>query len=469
MTEVWPLKFRELGSELLFTDDAGGFFLSGNQFLERYIKNDLIDSDHSFLLKNGHSFTDENDIYYSSFVYRWAKRLNKPGKLNYIILVPTLRCDLACSYCQVSRVSEAAKGFDWSESTLTRILEMISQIVVEAPTIEFQGGEPLLCLDVLERVRAYCRERFAAPRFIVCTNLQNVSEPAWAFLAASDTHISTSFDGTAALQTKHRTGSAGLTAQFLANVRRAKNAIDPERLSILPTLPLDQLPNPVDLVANYLELGIHSIFLRPVNYQGFARKRHNALDQAATWNNYHKLFIEYLIEFNVGRTEKVEEFYFSQCLRRVLRIEHNNHTDLRNPAIFGYDYLVVDYDGKLYPTDEARMISRLGEIDLSIGDVNVGIAKQKRSILNGNVWNMDDPDCRHCAYQPFCGLDPIDDISRYRRIDMPREKTDHCQKHLGIFDHIFELLYRNDEATRSSLAAWAGVSSLPHNITKRMP
>lgn len=40
------------------------------------------------------------------------------GKMNYLILVPTLRCNLACGYCQVSRAPENARGFDWSVETM---------------------------------------------------------------------------------------------------------------------------------------------------------------------------------------------------------------------------------------------------------------------------------------------------------------------------------------------------------------
>ena len=47
--------------------------------------------------------------------YVFERRRYVPNVLDYIILVPTLRCNLACSYCQVSRASIAAKGYDWSQ------------------------------------------------------------------------------------------------------------------------------------------------------------------------------------------------------------------------------------------------------------------------------------------------------------------------------------------------------------------
>jgi hypothetical protein len=85
--------------------------------------------------------------------------------------------------------------------------------------------------------------------------------------------------------------------------------------------------------------------------------------------------------------------------------------------------------------------------------------------LNAASLNNFEPDCIHCAFQPFCGSDLIDDISRYGRGDRPRETTWFCRRHTSVFDHVFELLYRDDPATRHSLARWAGVASWGRHMT----
>src|SRR5690606_13771281 len=87
--------------------------------------------------------------------------------------------------------------------------------------------------------------------------------------------------------------------------------------------------------------------------------------------------------------------------------------DFRSPSRFGEGYCVVDFDGRLYPTDEARMLSRTGHIDLSIGTLASGIDQDRTSQLNLQAIHHVDPDCQHCAYMPYCGIDLIDDISRY--------------------------------------------------------
>jgi hypothetical protein len=48
----------------------------------------------------------------------------------------------------------------------------------------------------------------------------------------------------------------------------------------------------------------------------------------------------------------------------------------------------------------------------------------------------------------------VDDLARYGTLEVPRTETAFCQRHLGLFDFIFELIYENDPATRYSLCRW---------------
>jgi len=463
---VMPLKFRPVGKQgFIFCDDAGGFFRSNDAFLERYVQDGMTAEDQAFLKTNGHAFDSVGDLAYNAFSYRWAKRLHVPPDLDYVILVPTLRCNLACAYCQVSRVNENAPGHDWDAATLHAVLGWLDGLSTTTIKIEFQGGEPLLRLDVLEEVRAFARERFENADFVICTNLQDVSEAAWDFLASEDTFVSTSLDPTRELHERHRTSGTVATQQFLENLARATSKW-PDRVSALPTFDLDALPDPREVIDAYSFFGLRSIYLRPVNHQGFARKRFRTQYMSAVWNAYVRRSIMTLIEYNATSEWPMEEYYFSHCLRRVVRGGHDGHVDLRNPNIVGRSYVVIDHDGSFYPTDEARMITRLGQIDLRMGDVRTGMDRTIVEALNTEALNLFDPDCVHCPYQAFCGVDLIDDLSRYGRIDLPRHLTDFCQRHMSIFDLVFELLYSDDPKVRQSIALWSGLDEIDPELTK---
>lgn len=455
----FPLRFRPLGSDYVLVNDAGRFFRADHAFLERCATEELSPDDEAFLLAEGHAASREGDLPYVSHAYGIAQRLHRPRPLDYLILVPTLRCNLACSYCQVSRVSENSPGFDWNETTLEAVLRLIDSASGPALKIEFQGGEPLLRADLIERVIDHTLVRFPSASFVICTNLSRLDERAWRLIARPDVFVSTSLDGDAATHERNRTGSADETGLFLTNLRALIAAFGPEKVSALPTIDYAAPPVADTSIDAFLEHGLTSIYLRPVNYQGFARKRHAYAQSGSTvWNTYYEAFIARLIARNwTDRSQVLEEYYFKLCLHRIAQPRHDDHVDLRNPNILGADYLVVDHDGALYPTDEARMVTRSGLADLRIGHVTSGLDRAALARLNRESFNTFDADCVHCAYQPYCGRDLVDDIARYGRIDVPRRETAFCQRHLAIFDLAFRLLYSPDEKVQYSMRKWLGL------------
>jgi His-Xaa-Ser system radical SAM maturase HxsB len=466
---VWPLQFRKCSDgELLFSDDSGAFFRATEAFLERYVGGQLADPDSNFLIRQGHAFASEGDPSFVSYAARWARSINPARELNYFILVPTLRCNLMCDYCQVSRAAENAKGFDWDQAKLDQVIALLDEQQTTEIKIEFQGGEPLLRLDALEAIRSFCRKRFETSQFVVCTNLQNVSDEAWRFLESEDTHISTSFDGTPELHQEHRTKSEAAHSQFNSNLDLALSRFGPDKVSALPTIDPFNPPSPEGVINAFASRGLNSIFLRRINYQGFARKKYDFDGAMEKWRTYYQSFVRALIAYNASASEPLEEYYLSHALRRILQGGHHNHVDLRNPNWLGVDYLVIDFDGRFYPTDEARMVSRVGQIDLCIGSLAEGMDEQKVAGLNLNASNFDDPDCIHCVYRPYCGLDLIDDLSRYGRVDVPRHTTDHCRSHLDLFDFAFELLYSDDPIVHQSLSHWLNIPRYSHLLAPRL-
>ena len=151
---IWPLRFRAIDSDRrFFADDAGGYFVSSEAFLDRYARGALSESDQAFLRRNGQAFERSGDLAHTSFAWRWTARQSAQERLSYVILVPTLRCNLACTYCQVSRAAEGAQGYDWSDAILGDVLAFLDGLDTDEIKVEFQGGEPLLRIDLLDAVR----------------------------------------------------------------------------------------------------------------------------------------------------------------------------------------------------------------------------------------------------------------------------------------------------------------------------
>lgn len=457
---IFPLKFREFATDrYIYSNDAGDFFFSNVQFLKRYAEGCLTEEDASFLSNHSFSFDSIDDLSWISNAYKWSKRQSRPEEISYVVLVPTLRCNLTCDYCQVSRAPEKAYQFDWNDATLAAVIRYLDALPTMDIKIEFQGGEPTLRLDLLETIRQFCRRRFESSQFVVCTNLQHITDKHRSFFNANDTYISTSLDGDSQTHQKNRTHKKRTTDEFFDNLTKCYKEFGSSKISALPTLDVNNLPDIENFIKTYLDYGIASIYLRPINYHGFARRTNDPVGQIDKWNQFYSDFIDYIIERNLNDDTIIEEYYFTHCLKRVLQSNIDNHVDLRNPNLFAKDYVLIDFDGQFYPSDEARMLSRIGMVDLAIGNVFDGLDQEKLRVLNSYAFNNFDPECIHCPYQPYCGTDLIDDISRYGTIDYPKYKTWFCQRHLHVFDKVFEVLQRKDTAAKISLSHWLNVNS----------
>lgn len=468
--QIWPLRFRLLDDRrIVVADESGAFFMAEGGFIERYVRDALTPSEKRFLIEKGHAFEQVGDLAHTGFLARWSKRQHVGDSSAYIILVPTLRCDLRCSYCQVSPAPLAAHNFDWNDEILAKVLDFLDDLSTEEIQIEFQGGEPFLRPDLLDAVASFARRRFRKTRFIVCSNLQTLNDDIMAFLDHDDVLISTSLDGTRQLHTRNRTGDDALTETFLRNLEKVIGLIGLERVSALPTIDVESPPDPEDLMAAYEAFGFTSLYLRPINYHGFARKNHPAAKSPARWNDYYRDFIHALIGRNARTGRVMEEFYLVHCLRRILAPGLDNHTDLRNPNIPSGKNVLVDFDGKIYPSDEARMLARIRHVDLSIGSVFEGLDREKLALLAPGYINNFDADCIHCPYQPFCGTDPVDDLSRHGRVDVPRRESWFCQRHLAVFDLAMDLLYSTDPDVEFSLVRWLNIGSLPEALRPVAP
>ena len=435
------------------------------KFLQRLTTHSLSTSDFDFLLENGFAFEKETDLNHTAFLSRLAGKCEAPQDTSYVILVPTLRCDLACSYCQVSRVNEDTKGFDWSDETVERVLSFLVSHCNDRIQIEFQGGEPTLRIDLLNKVVEACRANFDECTFVICTNLSRLSEDLKQLIASEDVFVSTSLDGTKALHQKQRTISGAATTDFLQNFTEAVQ-IAAGRVSALPTLNPDDLPEPKDIIESFSEFGIYSIFLRPIYFHGFARKRFpQSIDLNASWKNFYRSFILEILRTNATAGDGIfEEYYLTLALSKLTRLSDNSHIDWRSPNWLGFDHILVDFDGTLYPSDEARMLARSRLIDLSIGDVNTGIDEAKRGQLQNHSINALDPWCSQCVYQGVCGADPIDDIARHGRVDIPKPVSAYCQKNMHVLDMAVDLLYSDDPTVQYSIQHWL---NLPAHLPAR--
>jgi His-Xaa-Ser system radical SAM maturase HxsB len=380
------------------------------------------------------------------------------------IFVVTLRCDHSCQYCQVSRAAISAAGFDMSVADANAAVDRVFESPSTHVTIEFQGGEPGLRFDlvrhIVERSHALNLEHRKSLRFTMVSTLHHLGETELAFCAQHGIHLSTSIDGPPALHDRQRPiPTRDAWARTQAGLERARVALGMDGVVALPTVTRAALADPRGLVDHYRALGFRSIFLRPVSPYGFARRTAKAVGYSmAEFLAFYREALDYILELNRGG-EDFEETYASILLRHIWTPFHSGYVDLRSPAGAGLGVLVYNYDGQVYPSDEARMAAETGDRRFALGPVTLSLeqllgAPAMQWLRRGAVAE-ELPGCSDCAFVPYCGADPVYHAATQGEPEGERSTSDFCRRQLGLFRLLFSRIASGDPETLRTFTAWA--------------
>ena len=102
------------------------------------------------------------------------------------------------------------------------------------------------------------------------------SEGFWEFIKPK-TFLLVLIDGTVETHNRNRNNNAESTEIFLISVKLSAFPVTKELVYYQQSL-TDEVTHIID---SYKEFNLSEIFLRPVNYQGFARKKYNETSKAA--------------------------------------------------------------------------------------------------------------------------------------------------------------------------------------------
>jgi len=380
------------------------------------------------------------------------------------ILVVTLRCDYSCPYCQVSRQTDDKVAYDMSKDTADRALAMVFQSPNPAIKIEFQGGETLLNFPlikyIVEKAEGINRQECRDLQFVIATNLSYMTDEVLEYCSAHDIHISTSLDGPADLHNKNRPrpGKNG-HALVVDAIKRVQRRLGRSKVSALMTTTAESLGRVRDIIDEYVGLGLHEIFLRPLSPYGFAVKTgqiHRYDEQR--W----LLFFREGLQHILGLTRDgypMREIYSSLVLRKMLSPQEPGYVDLRSPAGVGIGAIVYNYDGDVYASDEARMLSEMGEKKFRLG--NLRSHSYEEMLGNDDLMDaieqsvtVSTPMCSECAFQPYCGSDPVYHYATQRDIVGNKAESGFCKKNMGVFRELITLM-EDDVRARATLRSWA--------------
>lgn len=401
-----------------------------------------------------------------------AKRATVSNGASLHIIVPTLQCAHSCQYCQVSR-SLDDHGHTISVEDLDAACEAVFLSPSPTLTVEFQGGDPLLRFDLLQRAIVRISERNKregrAIRYVVASTLHQLTPEMCIFFGGHQVCLSTSIDGPAALHNKNRpTKGRDSYERTIAGVDLARQLIGHHSVSALMTTTRASLPHADLIVDEYVRLGLPEVFIRPLSSYGFAKRNQSTMAyDLGTFMEFYSRAFERVLWWNAQGVQ-IREVYASIIFNKILSTFDAGYVDLQSPTGAGTSVVAYNCDGYIYPSDEARMLAETGDVSLRMGTIEDAKNVLLKSPLLGQLRDASAPGaiagCDSCAYHRFCGPNPVDALAQHGSMFAPVHTTEHCQRHMALFDFMFTRLKNASEAEKDLFYRWSNPAN-PAEVT----
>lgn len=383
------------------------------------------------------------------------------------LIVPTLQCAHTCRYCQVSRSLED-EGHAMSHTDLLAACDTIFESPSPTLTVEFQGGDPLLRFDLIQLAVEYLLQKNQTDprqlRFVVASTLHQLTPAMCDFFRQHRVYLSTSVDGPAALHNKNRpTPTRDAYERTMAGIEMARELVWQDAVSALMTTTRDSLAYPEAIVDEYVKLGFGEIFIRRLSAYGFARRNQATLGYSlAEFQTFYLRALERVLDWN-RQDRPLMEVSAAIYLNKILSPFDGGFVDLQSPTGAGLSCLLYNYDGFVYPGDEARMLKEMGDTSLRLGRIGESLeilltSEVQRNLVKASL-NRYTPGCQECAYNAYCGPDPVNAQSQFGDLFAPVHFTEHCQKNQWLFDLLFSRLRDGDPTFLDLAYRWASVKT----------
>jgi His-Xaa-Ser system radical SAM maturase HxsB len=464
---LMPFRFQRLeNNKELIVNEVGDFLILENgtfkNIVSRKIDKNIDELLYGDLIAN--FFISEEVI--SPLIDVLATRYRtKKLFLNYFtglhIFVVSLRCEHTCKYCQVSRVTQNKDLFDMSIYYIDKGIDMMFKSPNPHITMEFQGGEALLAFDnikyAVEKAEVIAIELNKTLTKVICTNLALIDEEILDYCKEHEILISTSLDGPKFVHDKNRNKpNASSYDLAIKGIKLSRQILGETQVSALMTTTKLSLDYPIEIVDEYFNMGFQGIFLRNISPYGFALRTDTSKYETNKFLDFYKIALNRILEYNL------KGFHFTEDLAKIFLTKmltpfNVGFVDLQSPAGLINGVIVYNYDGSVYATDESRMLAeqkdytfKLGTLDDNYNDIMFGSKAQEIS----KIWSNEAiAGCSECAFQQYCGADPVHNHATQGEMYGYRPTSDFCQKNMGIISHLFELM-ENDKRIKKIFESW---------------
>jgi uncharacterized protein len=372
------------------------------------------------------------------------------------IIISTLRCNLACTYCHAAVVPpDAGDSYDLTVPVAEAILDFALNSRAEVQSFEFQGGESLLNRETLQHIIPRIRQEFrAANRQVyisIQTNATLLNDALAEFFREHDVSLGTSVDGPEQVHDAQRRTVGGRGTYKAVTAKATKYD-----LPVLPTITKHSLSAWAEIIDMQLAAG-----RRTVTFQ----KVYPINSAAANWDEVGvpaEMFLEAydrVVEYVRGRW--ASDYYplerrFRLALKKLVTGRDVDFADFGNPCGMIHSQIVYHTNGDVYACDEGRDFPefKLGNVLTDSYD-EILFGKKARQLKTLSLPN--DPECHACAYRQVCSTCPVYDRATSGELRTVHAGTDKCRQTIYIYDKLLSWL-EGDPALLERLAAYHGLS-----------
>ena len=468
LSDIGYFRFKKFDSDsYLITNDIGKYHFLSYEHFHMFIHGQAkFLPEYDLLIQNGFILTPDY-VQSSTEYYREKTSFIKQGPSLHMMVI-TLRCNHHCRYCHAAVAPEDAIQFDMSIETAQKTIDFILCTTSKNITIEFQWGEPLLNWEVLVHSVEYARnEAFKNNKnlgFTLVTNLTIMTEDKLAWLLDNKIDICTSLDGSELTHNKNRTGYKGNSFKkvvyWIKKINEEKAKQNSPKIGALLTTTKSTIPHYKEVINEYIDLGLDGIALRWLNPYGFASGHMNELGYSKDQRiDFYAKSLDYILEKN-KEWLKFNEYMTTIYLKKIFSLVDPGFMDIRNPTWLILGGLAYNYDGKIYASDESRMLGRLGDDTFYLGDnsgnpeelyTTIINSEKTLSILQSSILEGL-PGYDDHVYKPYIGVDIISNHKLTESVYQPLKKDEKMQIQIAMLDIIFMKLKNQDD--REILISW---------------
>lgn len=450
----------------VLSNDAGEYLVLPREDLKAYVEHRLPPGHPTYeALKVRHFlFDDDSRVALDLLALKVRTRTDRVADLTALhMFVVTLRCDHTCAYCQVSRQTEDRAHFDMSASHADLAVDMVFRSPSPLLKIEFQGGEPLLNFEMIQRIVLRAEELNQVHgrdlAFVIASNLTHLSDDVLSFCSDHGVSFSTSLDGSEALHNRRRVlPQANSHTATVEGIHRIRDALGPDGVTAVMTTSPESLSQPEAIIDEYVRLGFHSIFLRSLSPYGFAVKtnlvhRYTVED----WVRFYIAGLDHILDINRSGYPMREE-YTAILLQKMFGVHGSGYIDLQSPAGLGIAGIVYNYDGSIYASDEGRMLAEMGDDSFRLGHLDTDtfesvVTSPALTSMLADTMLEGVPMCCDCAFLPYCGADPVFHRATQGDIIGHKAFSAFCAKQMAVLRHLMSRM-EDDPSARAILEDW---------------